>query len=131
MEILSWVGSFFSDLFSSLFAYISTILVWFLDLGIYFIGYFVRLLLFSIQQIILAIILIANGAIALLPACNVPYIDLSSFASTFNSTGVTLASVICWVLPISFLTTIVTCMIQAVMAYLSVSWALRWLKVIK
>ena len=129
--MLDWIGSLLTSLFSALFGFIGQILSWCLQIVVYFIKLLIHDLMFFIQQLILAIIVAANAAIALLPACNVPYIDLTPFSQSINGSGGTVASAICWLLPISFLTIVLGCMVNAVMAYFAISWVLRWLKVIK
>lgn len=129
--MLEYLGSLLTSLFSGLLSFIGQILTWCMQIILYFIKLLIHDFMFFIQQIILALIMLANGAIALLPACNVPFIDMTPFAQSINGQGTTIASVICWLLPMSFLTTVLACSIQAILAYFSISWVLRWLKVIK
>jgi len=88
-------------------------------------------LLIAFQTIILSIIYIANAAVLLLPACNFETIDLSSFNSVAPSLQEPFTKFICWALPIQALSYMLLCSINLILAYFSISWALRWLKVIK
>ena len=129
--ILDFLSSAFSGLFGYIGSALQTVAQWILNLLSYFSTLLWHDLLVVLQTVFLALITVANAAILLLPACNVSTIDLSPFSQTYNQSGSTLSSALCWLLPISFLTQAVLCMVQAVMAYFMISWILRWLKVIK
>lgn len=129
--ILGWIGSFFGGFFSWLGAFFTACATWIFNFFVYIVAQLIYSLLVAVQAIVLAFIGLANAAIALLPACNVSTIDTTPFLQTYNGAGSTLSSAVCWLLPISFLVTTLLCAVNAVMAYFAISWALRWLKVIK
>lgn len=118
--VVTWFGGFFQDF-----------LVWLLSILTWFGLYLINSILEMIQYLVLLLVVIANGAINLLPVCSIPTIDLLQFQETYNKVGSTFASAVAWILPVDFLIIAVGCLIQAVMAYLMISWMLRWLKVIK
>lgn len=83
-------------------------------------------LMVCIQAVVVAFVGIANAAVSLMPLCDVPFIDLS-----YVEQSATMLQTVAWVLPVGYLTSVVLCLINAVLAYLAISWALRWVKVIK
>jgi hypothetical protein len=129
--LASFIGSLFSTFFAWIAAAIQTCASWVLAFFLFIIHEVIYLVLLAVQVTILALVDIANAAIALLPACNIPTIDLSSFTATLATSSHSVASALCWVLPIAFLSQAFLCAVNAILAYIAISWALRWLKVIK
>lgn len=129
--ILEYINSLFQSFVDAFYSLAEQSFAWLDGFLRYCLESVIYLLAFTVQQIVLALIYVANSAILLLPSCNVPLINTSVLQSSYNDTGSTLASVVSWVLPMNFLATLVLCMVQAIMAYIMISWVLRWLKVIK
>lgn len=77
-----------------------------------------------------SLLMIANALIALMPACQAPWLNPSDFVIKSEAAGLPL-TLFNWIIPFNQIAIVVGCLINAVMVYLMISWVLRWLKVIK
>jgi hypothetical protein len=129
--LAAFIGGLFSSILSWGNAALHDFAMWLLSYAPYVCGLLVHVGLLALQVIILALIDVARFCVALLPACDVPAVDLTPFSATMTTTSSSLASTMCWLLPLHFLAVAFLCATNAVLAYVAISWALRWLKVIK
>jgi len=112
---------------------------WFSEFGLFFvdalatslqttIAYVVTFIIWLFYYVLHALFVVLQGLFALLPACG----DVNPFTVNFaNPVGQTTLEFIRWLLPVNAFAVMLGCAINVIFGYLTISWGLRWLKIIK